>query len=121
MFTHNEELDAEEEEEAGDHEEDAPLGVLADDLEDEVEEPEKPDHLQVHHLADAVVREGLDVDRLGCLHLGAEVSRLVVVTRRKQVDFCLIRVFLNTLSFVFQDGGWFCDSKIKNCLICYMI
>ena len=105
IFTHNEELDAEEEEEAGGHEEEAPLGVLADDLEDEVEEPEKPHHLQVHHLADAVVREGDDVDRLRCLHLGTAIARLVVLKKREQVDFCLIRVFVSTFGFVF---GQFC-------------
>ena len=101
MSTHNEELDAEEEEEAGGHEEEAPLGVLADDLEDEVEEPGKPHQLQVHHLADAIVREGDDVDGLCCLHPRAAVLRLVVLRRREQVDFCLIRVFINTSKFVF--------------------
>ena len=63
--THNEELDAVEGEEFGGDEEEPPLGVLADDLEKEVEKPEDPHPAEDDGGAKDGVRVGTDVDRLG--------------------------------------------------------
>ena len=63
--TYNEELDAVEGEEASGDEEEPPVGVLADDLEKEVDEPEDPHPAEDDGGAKDGVRVGTDVHRLG--------------------------------------------------------
>ena len=63
--THNEELDAVEGEEAGGDEEEPPVGVLAEDLENEVEKPEDPHPAEDDGGAKDGVGVGTDVHRLG--------------------------------------------------------
>ena len=62
--TYDEELGAEEQEEVGDEEEDEPLGLLAEDLEGEIDDPEQPDGPEDDGLAESGVGVGSDVDGL---------------------------------------------------------
>ena len=64
LSTYDEELDAEEKKEVGDEEEEEPLGVLAEDLEGEMEDPEQPDGPEDDGLAESGVGVGSDVDGL---------------------------------------------------------
>ena len=62
--TYDEELGAEEQEEVGDEEEDEPLGLLAEDFEGEIDDPEQPDGPEDDGLAESGVGVGSDVGGL---------------------------------------------------------
>ena len=98
--THNEERKAVEEDEAGVDEEEAPLGVLAEPLDGEVEEPEQPDGREGGGVAEYVVWVGADVDRFEPCHIAS--SRTSAREGGQDgSDWC---IFCFTFYFIKQDN-----------------